>query len=689
MSAAPEAASARLAALARWLPATIAAAWLARATIGAVLAKTGHAAVPLDDAYIHFQYARRLAEGHFFSFTEGEGYTSGATSLLWPAALAPFWALGLREESLAWAAWGLSFAALAALAVETQRLATKLVGAGPALGASAMVLTFGGHVWCAASGMEVVPLALVLARTGRLAADWAEAAPEARTSRRLGEMLALGALAPLVRPEGAIASAIAAAAALFFARGAPRSKARLAGRASAAIALAGPLVPPLLNLALTGHAASATTIVKWLPLSPYQAAAGALEASVRENVRLFFDVLLDGREWSAIFVPTGSRPFAIAALAAIPAVTLRTRKWARGAIVLALALGMLVPCTYTSFLWNRLRYLWPFAFAWAIGLASLARLVGELAALASPRFIGLGSVVAGLFAGGFASHLSWTIDDVAGSASAIDRQQVTLGKWASTNLPKDARVGVNDTGAIGYFAGRRTFDVVGLTTPAEARYWVAGTGSRYEHYERLRATSPAMLPTHFIVYPSWMGCEVLLGAELTRATVTDQTILGGTTMVAAPARWDVLGAADLPAEPPAGDLVDELDVADLESEAAHGYALGRSSELDDVVLEAVTEDDEPLADGARVKRSSDEFSLAIPARRASTLVVRFSSPEGATVDVLTDGRLEGSFEAPKTDWEQASVALSASPRGATTRVRLVARGEGKLGPAHYWLYASR
>ena len=57
--------------------------------------------------------------------------------------------------------------------------------------------------------------------------------------------------------------------------------------------------------------------------------------------------------------------------------------------------------------------------------ALVARVVGDLAAQVSPRFVATGTVVAGLFAGGFASRLSWTIDDVAGSASAIDRQQVT------------------------------------------------------------------------------------------------------------------------------------------------------------------------------------------------------------------------------------------------------------------------
>ena len=35
---------------------------------------------------------------------------------------------------------------------------------------------------------------------------------------------------------------------------------------------------------------------------------------------------------------------------------------------------------------------------------------------------------------------------------------------------------------------------VGLTTAGEAKHWVAGAGSRFEHYERL---DPQQLPTHW------------------------------------------------------------------------------------------------------------------------------------------------------------------------------------------------
>jgi hypothetical protein len=114
-----------------YVPVTLVTAFLAAYAIRGVLAKCGHPAVPLDDAFIHFQYAKRLASGHFFSYVDGEGYSSGATSLLWPMLLAPLYLVGLRGLSIIWGAWFFGFVALGALAVETYRLSVRWADARP------------------------------------------------------------------------------------------------------------------------------------------------------------------------------------------------------------------------------------------------------------------------------------------------------------------------------------------------------------------------------------------------------------------------------------------------------------------------------------------------------------------------------------------------------------------------------
>ncbi len=691
----------------RYAPLGLAVGLLAQRTTATILARNGgHPGVPLDDAYIHFQYARSLAEGRFYAFMPGEGYTSGATSLLWPAALAPFYLLGLRDTSIIWAAWVLGWFFFALLVAEVRRLAERLVGRATALGAAAATLGFGGYTWFAASGMEVLPLAWALAYTARLSAEWHEE-PARRGASLRRKLLAMALVGPLLRPEGMLASLMAAATLALFAppagggASAPEAGAgagagagtrtgarRQAARAYALAAFVGPLVPPLLNRALTGQFATTTTLVKWLPPNPYYGGAH-LWTTVRANLDTFVRLLLDGREWSAVFVPVGAQPVALAAFFCIPYAGYRARAPWRALLVLALAASMALPTTYLSFLWNRLRYLWPFAFAWCIGLACLARALADAAASVRPRWAASAPLLAGLFAGLLAHHLPWAMDDVATSAYAIHNQQVVLGRWADENLPAGARVGVNDTGAIAYLSGRRTFDVVGLTTPREARYWVAGAGSRFEHYERLQAETPGALPTHFIVYPHWMSLDAVLGRELTRATVTDQTILGGATMVAYEARYDLLHTGDRPLGPEGSSAppLDELDVADLESEAAHGYdgPAGGGAETDNLahVFEA---GGRKAADGGRGKRLYDGFRLRAgvgPLR----LVARLGAPQGARLLVSTGGGRVAELEVPRGPWSELSIALPPTADAGAGRWVEVESADGRrFVSMHYWAY---
>ena len=52
---------------------------------------------PLDDVFIHFDFARETARGKPFQWSPGAGYSSGGTSLLYPFVLAVGYLLGFRK----------------------------------------------------------------------------------------------------------------------------------------------------------------------------------------------------------------------------------------------------------------------------------------------------------------------------------------------------------------------------------------------------------------------------------------------------------------------------------------------------------------------------------------------------------------------------------------------------------------
>jgi hypothetical protein len=660
-------------------PLGLAVALLAERTIGTVLDKVGHPGAALDDAYIHFQYARAIAEGHPLRFEVGEPRTSGSTSLLWPLVLAPFWALGARDNAILWPAWALSFAALGGVAWEASRLTERLAGRTAATGAGAMTIGFGGFLWFAASGMEVMPFAWAIARAIRRASEWSEAPTDQRSTGRAAELLALAWTATLFRPEGSVTALFVAATLAGF----PRERGwptRLVGLAAASSVVA---VPVALWI-LTGSPKSATAIVKLLPGNPYYPGS-VLAVMVERNVKVLVETLLDGEIWSAEFVPHHGAPFAIAGLGAVAILGLRTRRPWRAAGVIVLALTMFAPCFYVTFLWNRLRYLWPFATGWIVGLACLARVTGDMAATVRLRGGAVTGIVCGIFVGLLASKVEGAIDDVAQSASGIDRQQVALGRWAKDNLGVGARIGVNDTGAIAYFSDRRTFDIVGLTTRDEGRYWVAGVGSRLEHYERMLAEAPSRLPTYFIVYPQWMAMNACLGELMHEATVTDSTILGGPTMQVYPADWSKLGSGERPWTATGGGIVDALDVADLESETEHEYDLAGARDGQEVAREGLSPDGIDVVDGGRTQRTLERFTAHLPAGLDILGIARLEGPPDTAVRITANGRLVGQFRVSdrKDEWVERTFSIPANASGPRTRIELRTTGS-PITVFHYW-----
>lgn len=648
------------------LPWLVLAAPLAGLAIAQILASTGRQlAVPLDDAFIHFQYASAFRTGHFFSYTAGASPASGSSSLLWPLLLALLQSVGFTGQSTIVAAWGLGWVALALSAYETARLAEGFGSRVAAASAGLLQLTFAANAWFASSGMEVLLLAWALVRTTRRTCEWVENGVRGSVFELLGLALAC----PLVRPEGVLGSGLVALAIATFARG------RL--RLSAGLAVFFGSAPWVVNWLVTGSASSTTARVKFLWFNPYLDLAGFARTTL-EHVSYFFEVLLDGGGQSSLFMPRGSRLFALLGLLAIVvAGRLAQRRW-RAFSTLVLALGVLLPTTYDGYIINRLRYFWPFVPAWFVGIGALIHVTGLPLARLHPRAPVAARLTLGLlFLAALGRHFKPAIADLGQSSAAILGQQVSLAQWAKRALPKSAVLGVNDAGALAYVSERRTFDIVGLTTQGEARYWNAGAGSRFEHYERL---GRARLPTHFVVHPGWLQLDLLLGPCLTERVVPQASILGGPRMVACAAQYSWLGSGALPSVPPSSELVDELDVADLESEESHRYVVLPARKLDDYVLTH-----QQQADGGRARRASDDFFLKL--EPAGTLVLRVGAARKAALQLQIGGSSPYEAQLDGTSWQEIAVPLPATLARGTYNVRVTSADAASAFTAmHYWSF---
>ena len=62
----------------------------------------GEWSAPLDDVFIHFDYARAAASGAPFEWVAGNGFSSGNTSLSYPFVLAFGYKIGFAGDKLMW-----------------------------------------------------------------------------------------------------------------------------------------------------------------------------------------------------------------------------------------------------------------------------------------------------------------------------------------------------------------------------------------------------------------------------------------------------------------------------------------------------------------------------------------------------------------------------------------------------------
>ncbi|MBZ0307001.1 MAG: hypothetical protein K8I82_13105, partial [Anaerolineae bacterium] len=119
-----------------------------------IAAGDGTLLMPLDDTYIHFQYARQMAEGHPYQYNSGDDPTSGATSFLYAPLLAAGYGLGFKELALAY--WAVGIGAVCLLLSAWLIYQLLPTGSGIAYLMTFLFVLMGAMSWAAFSGMETM-----------------------------------------------------------------------------------------------------------------------------------------------------------------------------------------------------------------------------------------------------------------------------------------------------------------------------------------------------------------------------------------------------------------------------------------------------------------------------------------------------------------------------------------------------
>jgi hypothetical protein len=475
---------------------------------------------PLDDSWIHLQFARNLAAGRGLSYNPGELVT-GSTAPLWTALLALMTAL--PGSTLAWAQ--LLGALLYLAGVDAAwRLARELgLGRGLAALAGALTLGSGWLVWSALSGMEV-PLFVFLSLWG-LIVHLRERAAEAADAGRAVPPLApaILAVAALARPEGFLLLALAfvdrclcfeaAAAGLVWRR--PRL-ARLAwGAALALCALAG----TLLFYRLVGGTFLPTT---------YAAKGGALRSWL-PNAQYVFTVveILARTEPCMILLCCGGVAVLVARLGSRRDRGLLPGLWL---VALPLVYSTLSPAGPKLLAGNFGRYYFPLIPV-VVVMGALA-LDGAAGALGRGVSAGGARLPAALVA---AVLLLWpTLADLPDRAlfygrnlANVEDSDVRAARWLAPRLPAAALLAVNDIGAFKYLLPNRVVDLAGISNPELRREVAAATAAGTPWDQAMAAAVARRRPDYIAIFPAWMPH---LEAQLGLRPVASLHIVGNITM---------------------------------------------------------------------------------------------------------------------------------------------------------------
>lgn len=692
----------------------------------------GDWSAPLDDVFIHFDYARATARGYPFQWSEGNGFSSGNTSLSYPFVLALGYLIGFRGLLLMqWAAIVACVSTLGFLLAGARLL--EPVGRWAKYLLPPVALSVGALDWSLFSGMEnafhlgVWALSLVATLSLVEAAGEPHARGATAARRRLvglGWLAGLaGALLYATRPESVVCVAAFAGLAAFAVKRAHGARAALATllRASLPGALAF-AAQALANRAFTGEWSASGAIAKLALNNPY------MTAEEKWDTYQFLAKYVVLRNTEHHFTATPPWGWIVPALALLPLAFRATRPVALA--LWAQVVGWLALVALNGQVrWQNERYTMP-AVAWLLLLAAmgLALLVtrkapdapaarregtgpGRLRRLAAGMRARLEAL--GVLAGGGAARALWGARVVlALSLAALFwhhqlprmRDQIWFFGRASRNIRdqhlvtgrvlaelKVKRVLVGDAGAILYASDVPGLDLIGLGGYHDlpfARAGVHGLGASLELVERI---PPDQRPDVLAIYPSWWGdLPAIFGRRLVSIPVVGNVICGGAEKVIYRADWSPFAHGAAPASMREGEqVVDELDVADLVSERAHDYTFPRP--------QAGFVSYHVLPDPLDPQRDRFDAGRLIPGGRTETarvraprgpdggrLVVRTVATRRVLVRATADGRELGTLEIDAgSGWTEASLDLPAGlPESFTLTLTPV---EGEWANHHVWI----
>ncbi len=420
--------------------------------------------LPLDDTYIHLQYAKNLAKGYLFQYNIGE-YTPGTTSAVYVTILGILFYIFENHLIISVVLSSLFHLASVIITLFTSKLYfDELIKQYPALSnykyleliPPLVVILIGRYSWVSQSGMETT-LFVFLILTGIYFHS-----KEIISKRQILIPGIIFAFASLTRPEGYLISGVYFLDKFLYLKKLNNRNKYKFFSAEFLLFIAIILPYPLFSFLTTGS------------IFPTSYKAINIRHTEAQNLRFL-----------VIFLTYLFRDIPLLSIIFIINIILffkNIKKYFAGFSFLRMLniITLILPLAFILFfpIWrNHGRYMIPiiilisinsyFSFIIYIQKFEIKKSFKKIILVLSILIV----VTSIPYYIVFSKHLSKNIDN-------INSMQCKAGIWVRDNLRSDIQVATNDIGAIAYFSGHRIFDLEGLISPEVLRFRKYNTEQR-------------------------------------------------------------------------------------------------------------------------------------------------------------------------------------------------------------------
>lgn len=671
----------------------------------------GRLTPPLDDSYIHFQFAKRLAGGHFFSYYPGGPYSTAASSFLYPVILAAGYLIGFRGDFIF--VWALLLSLFwvthshLLLGRILYRLDNKSVSPGfspPSklwIWTTAFLLSCGNMMFVLYSGMEVALLVWLMLLVMNNAQDWfyenlkkeddaSEEAGKKSGFSRAGFAISSSLLC-LSRPEGLFLVVLLFT--FMWIRNWKKQGKKFPWHA-AVCAASVTIAYFILNQYKTGY--FFVTGMKAKSLF-YDAGTQDFTAAIMTGFQNYW------KFWNShtgtLFLP--GLQILFLPLVLIGSTILLKKDWeirspGFGSFVFASMLIIALSTMFSTVTFNHaLRYqavTWPM-IAVTLGAAFLA-IRKILISSDSTRLLGLFCVlIVGLNLINMPEH----IDLYGKSAGKIRFLNVEVTRHAAGQLPENSWVGAHDIGAVAYYGDFSILDVYGLATPRYQRPLQNGNSSIVEQFENEKK-----LPGYFIGFLPWLSYEgITNGREkaLYSNRYAPKTPWGWTQMTFFQVEYPLLNSGNKPLRfylLEGVSFAAEVDVADISSEEESHYDnlwkphSRRPKTMSKIASVYDAPDHGVIFDAGRPVYLEEKFMIDDIEKDKSVYIIvgRFLAESETVLHLYVNEteQPEIKINSAPNNFQEIRWIIPSEILSSNTEIRMVPVGKRPLYSFHYWIY---